>query len=218
MNSLKLKICGMKVPKNIQEIAALSPDYLGFIFYERSPRNFNGKIPEIASVIKKTGVFVDAEMDFILRKIKKYDLKAVQLHGKESQEFCSELKNLASVEIIKVFSILDTFDFNSLVPYEGIVDYFLFDTKGKNKGGNGIVFNWEVLKKYPSSTPFFLSGGIGIEEIKPIKELITYFEKHEKSHLIYALDVNSKFEIEAGLKDEEQLKIFKDTLGLKPQL
>ncbi len=228
MDIPKLKICGMKHPENILEVASLKPDYLGFIFYEKSPRNFNGVIPEIASEIKKTGVFVNAEIDFIVQMVKQYNFKAIQLHGNESPEYCENLRSSLeakinsqekrSIEIIKVFSILDSFDFKNLESYEGIVDFFLFDTKGKNKGGNGTVFNWDILKKYPSTTPFFLSGGIGLKEIESIKELITYFEKHNKLHLIYALDVNSKFEIEAGLKDQKQLKLFKDTLGLNPQL
>ncbi len=228
MNVPKLKICGMKHPENILEVTTLKPDYLGFIFYEKSPRNFNGEIPEIASEIKKTGVFVNAELNFIVQMVDKYNFKAIQLHGNESPEYCEKLRRLLidkiksqekrSIEIIKVFSILNSFDFKNLEPYDGLVDFFLFDTKGKNKGGNGTVFNWDILKKNPSNTPFFLSGGIGLEEIEPIKELINYFEKHNKSHLIYALDVNSKFELEAGLKDQKQLKLFKDTLGLKPQL
>lgn len=228
MNIPKLKICGMKHPENILEVASLKPDYLGFIFYEKSPRNFIGEIPEIDSEVKKTGVFVNSELEFIVQMVTKYNFEAIQLHGDESQEYCEKLRSLlgtkinsqekSSIEIIKVFSILDSFDFKNLEPYEGIVDFFLFDTKGKNKGGNGIVFNWGILKEYRSTTPFFLSGGIGIDEIEPIKDLINYFEKQNKSHLIYALDINSKFELEAGLKDRKQLKLFKDTLGLKPQL
>ncbi|WP_010228751.1 phosphoribosylanthranilate isomerase [Gillisia marina] len=207
----------MKHPENILEVAALKPDYLGFIFYERSPRNFSGEIPEIDPTIKKTGVFVDAEIEFILEKVEEYNFKAIQLHGKESAEYCKELRSALnqtnSVEIIKVFSVKETFNFKELKPYEGIVDYFLFDTKGKNKGGNGIVFNWEVLKDYSSKTPFILSGGIGFDEIENINKLITYFKREEKSHLLYAVDVNSKFELEAGLKDQEQLKSFKENLG-----
>jgi len=217
MSALKLKICGMKHSENILEVADLKPDYLGFIFYERSPRNFSEEIPEIDAAIKKTGVFVDAEISFILEKLKKYNFKAIQLHGKESAEYCQQLKLALdegnSAEIIKVFSVKETFDFEVLKPYEGVVDYFLFDTKGENKGGNGIVFNWEVLKDYPSNTPFILSGGIGLDEIENINKLFTYFKGEEKSHLLYAVDVNSKFELEAGLKDQKQLKLFKEKLG-----
>ncbi|HSI69656.1 MAG TPA: phosphoribosylanthranilate isomerase, partial [Gillisia sp.] len=163
---MKIKICGMKFPDNIEEVAQLKSDYLGFIFYEKSPRNFTGQIPEISDDIKKTGVFVNTTLDSISAKVEEYNFKAVQLHGGESPEFCRRLKLALPnhIELIKVFSILETIDFNVLKDYEGIVDYFLFDTKGKNKGGNGFAFNWEILRNYPSFTPFFLSGGIGIEE------------------------------------------------------
>ncbi|RKS43366.1 phosphoribosylanthranilate isomerase [Gillisia mitskevichiae] len=222
MKDLKLKVCGMKHSENILAVAALIPDYLGFIFYEGSPRNFSGEIPEIDTAIKKTGVFVDAEIEFILDKVKKYNFNAIQLHGKESAEYCKELRSALgqnnSAEIIKVFSVKESFDFEELIPYEGVVNFFLFDTKGKNKGGNGIAFNWELLKDYPSSTPFFLSGGIGLDEVLKIEKLYAYLEKKNKSKLLFGIDVNSKFEIEAGLKDANALKNFKDNLGLDIQV
>jgi phosphoribosylanthranilate isomerase len=222
MNSLRIKICGMKKAENIMEAAALHPDYLGFIFYEKSPRNFQAEIPEIDPNIKKTGVFVNASVNFIIAKVEKYKFQAIQLHGNETPEFCEELKvalnetksnkNSASTEIIKVFSIKDEFDFNRLNAFEGKVDYFLFDSKGKNKGGNGITFNWQVLKDYPSSTPFFLSGGIGLEEVEQIAEFQTYLQKMGKEKLLVAIDVNSRFEIEPGVKNIEDLALFKKTL------
>lgn len=222
MNRLGIKICGMKKAENVREAAALHPDYLGFIFYEKSPRNFQGEIPEIDPNIKKTGVFVNAPVNFIIAKVEKYKFQAIQLHGNETPEFCTELKvalnetksykNSASTEIIKVFSIKDEFDFNRLKPFEGKVDYFLFDSKGKNKGGNGITFNWEILKDYPSSTPFFLSGGIGLEEVEQIAEFQTYLQKIGKENLLVAIDVNSRFEIEPGVKNIEDLALFKKNL------
>ena len=230
MNRLRVKICGMKNPENIREAAALHPDYLGFIFYENSPRNFQGEIPEIDPNIKKTGVFVNASVNFILAKVEKYKFQAIQLHGNETSEFCGELKlalienksnefirnniegNSASTEIIKVFSIKEEFDFNLLQPFEGKVDYFLFDSKGKNKGGNGITFNWEVLKDYPSSTPFFLSGGIGLEEVEQIAEFQSYLQKIGKEKLLVAVDVNSRFEIEPGVKNIEDLELFQKNI------
>ena len=157
--TLKLKICGMKYPENIQDIAALNPDYMGFIFYEKTPRFFNTEIPKIQNSIKKTGVFVKSKIAEILDKINKYDLNAIQLHGGESAEFCAELKLVlkeTSIEIIKVFSVKSEFDFNQLADFEDHVDYFLFDTKGKHKGGNGETFDWTLLKEYPSEKPFFL--------------------------------------------------------------
>ncbi|MFO8146577.1 MAG: phosphoribosylanthranilate isomerase [Bacteroidota bacterium] len=219
MEGPKLKVCGMKFQENILEIASLKPDYLGFIFYEKSPRNFEDEIPEISSEIKKTGVFVNATSRFILEKVSLYNLKAIQLHGEETPQFCidlrkelEKLRKTSEVEIIKVFSVNEEFDFDVVFPYEEDVDYFLFDTKGKNKGGNGIAFNWDILKEYPSKNPFFLSGGIGIEEIDAIKSLLAEFQKEGKQNLLYAIDVNSKFEIEPGLKNIEDLAKFQKIL------
>lgn len=191
-----IKICGMKYPDNILEVSKLLPDYMGFIFWEKSARFFDGNLPNLPKSIKKTGVFVDATFDYILDKIKIHKLDAIQLHGNESVAFCEKLKS-QSVEIIKVFSVSDDFDFDILKQYESACDYFLFDTKGKLPGGNGTTFNWEILKKYNSTKPLFLSGGIGIEEFAAIKKL---------KLPIYAIDINSKFEIEPGLKNIELLK------------
>ena len=208
----------MKYVENIQQVAELQPDYLGFIFYDKSKRNFDGIIPKLPESIKKTGVFVNATTDVVLEKVSTYNLKAVQLHGDESADFCRELKchfeqseksqqeKLNEVEVIKVFGIKDEFNFENLHSYLDVVDYFLFDTKGKERGGNGITFNWKVLEKYPFSKPFFLSGGIGLAQLEEIKQI-------RKTDLpIYALDVNSQFEIEAGLKSVENIKEFKGLL------
>ncbi len=209
---MKLKICGMKYEDNMKAVSTLQPDYLGFIFYKKSSRFFDTVIPEIPSGIKKTGVFVSASIEDIIKNINLHDLQAVQLHGNESPDFCKKLKEMChiecsrDVEIIKVFSIKDEFNFDILKPYEPFVDYFLFDTKGKLPGGNGVTFDWTVLENYPSTKPFFLSGGIGLETITKLDD----FMKSNASKYCYALDVNSKFEIVPGLKDIEQLKSFKE--------
>ena len=202
----------MKYPDNILEVSQLLPNYMGFIFWKKSSRFFDGEIPNLPKSIQKVGVFVNAPLDEIVSKIEKYDLNLVQLHGNESVAFCldlkHEIKNLKQtpIEIIKVFSILDDFDFSVLKEYEAVCDYFLFDTKGKLPGGNGTVFDWKVLEKYPSTKPFFMSGGIGIEEIAPVKQLL-------KTNLpIHAIDINSKFEIEPGLKNKQLLEEFKSTI------
>ncbi|WP_423818262.1 phosphoribosylanthranilate isomerase [Salinimicrobium sp. TIG7-5_MAKvit] len=212
--NLKLKICGMREPENMSRIAALQPDYLGLIFFEGSPRNVVGEIFQGDQKIKKTGVFVNASEENILEKIKKYQLSALQLHGEESPEFINNLKQKISeeIELIKVFSIGNEFDFEKLQPYEGVVDYFLFDTLGKSKGGNGIRFNWEVLEDYPSTTPFFLSGGIGPDDAAAVKELYHTFQKRQKEELFYGIDVNSKFETAPAVKDAEALKTFRERL------
>ena len=212
---MKLKVCGMKYQNNIQEVANLQPDYLGFIFYEKSARYFDGIIPELPKSIKKVGVFVNATLDFLLEKIKEYDLNVIQLHGDEDSEFCKNLKEASTPEeiteplkIVKVFAIKDDFDFSILKPFEMVCDYFLFDTKGPLPGGNGISFNWNVLLDYPSTKPYFLSGGIGLDEMDSI---LLFLNKRESKHCM-AIDVNSKFEVEPGLKDIRKLEKFKNEL------
>ncbi|BDB55504.1 N-(5'-phosphoribosyl)anthranilate isomerase [Flavobacterium ammoniigenes] len=199
----------MKYPDNILEVGTLLPDYMGFIFWEKSARYFDGTLPTLPQSIKKIGVFVNANKEEIEAQVLKHDLQAVQLHGQESVAFCHELKNTLAntTEIIKVFSVDDTFDFNQLEPFETVCDYFLFDTKGKLPGGNGTTFDWKVLEQYPSQKPFFLSGGIGLDEIDLVKQIL-------KTDLpIIAIDVNSKFEIEAGLKNKEELDRFKQKIN-----
>jgi len=204
---MKLKICGMKYPENIQEVAALQPDYLGFIFYEKSKRNFDGNIPQLSNDIKKVGVFVDADFDFVNEKIERYRLDVIQLHGDESSEYCKQFYQ-KNVKVVKVFSVGNQFDFKKLAPYELVVDYFLFDTKGEEKGGNGVTFNWTLLENYPSDKPYFLSGGIGLESLNSLKK----FRQSKAAKNCYALDVNSRFEDYAGMKNIDKLKEFKDNI------
>jgi len=203
----------MKFSENILETAQLQPDFMGFIFYEKSPRFYSEEVIPNIDFIKKVGVFVNALEEEILEKIKKYDLDLVQLHGNESPDFCKKLKdkfleNKLSVEIIKAFSVDENFDFGALKTYEENTHYFLFDTKGKLYGGNGATFNWQILNNYPLKKPYFLSGGIGISEMKQLKS----FLKTPESKYCLAIDVNSKFETEPGLKDNLLLKEFKKAL------
>jgi len=228
---MKLKVCGMKHRENIESIGDLKPDYMGFIFYDESKRNFEGIIPELPKSIKKTGVFVNEFIEIVVSFVKKYKLEAIQLHGDESVEYIRLLKEAIchsaldaeshkknqkrpldsargdnSVEIIKAFGIKDDFDFEILKPYENEVDYFLFDTKGKERGGNGVKFDWSVLKNYSYSKPFFLSGGIGPNDIEQIKEI------NNSGLPIYAVDVNSMFESRPGLKEVKKVKEFKNSV------
>ena len=206
---MKLKVCGMKY--NPGEVAALQPDYLGFIFWEPSARNFVGEIPELPTTIKKVGVFVDASLETVLEKVKTYGLEAVQLHGKENAAYCKAIRDNIQkdgFEVIKVFSVNEDFDFGTLKDYEDVCDYFLFDTKGKLPGGNGYTFDWSLLNDYPSKKPFFLSGGIGLESMEKLKD----FLKSPASKYCHAIDVNSKFESKPGLKKTEALRAFKAQL------
>ena len=198
----------MKYIENIKSIADLSPDYLGFIFYAHSKRNFIGKIPELPEHIKKTGVFVNEELAVVISLQKQHQLQALQLHGDESLAYIQELKSHISnkVELIKVVSIEDTANFEALIPFEKEIDYFLFDTKGKNRGGNGIKFDWSILKGYPFTTPFFLSGGIGPNDVELVKNIkVTGLP-------IYAIDINSKFEDKPGEKNINKVTKFKNQL------
>jgi len=197
----------MTQKENIKDVAMLNPNYLGFIFHKTSIRFFDDTIPLLPKGIKKVGVFVNTDVNSILRQINKHNLQAIQLHGQESPEICKILKH-KNVEVIKVFSIKEVFDFNRLKPYEPFVDFFLFDTKGKYAGGNGYTFNWEILKDYPSTIPYFLSGGIGLDTI----DKLNAFLKTPASKYCHALDVNSKFEVRPGIKNVNALTEFKSLL------
>ena len=204
---MKLKVCGMKFIENIEQVSGLYPDYMGFIFYEKSIRNFEGVIPKLPKSIKKTGVFVNEYLEIVISLVEEYQLEAIQLHGDETVTYIKQLKtHLPSIEIIKVFGIKDEFNFDVLTPFLPLVDYFLFDTKGKERGGNGFQFDWSVLDAYPYKKPFFLSGGIGLKDVLAIQKII------DSNLPIYALDINSKFEIEPGLKNINEVKTFKNKL------
>lgn len=202
-----LKVCGMQ--QNIEAVALLQPDYMGFIFWKPSKRFFHGAIAQIPHGVKKVGVFVDAPIPEIKEITTKYKLLYAQLHGNESPAYCDELKKqVPELQRIKVFSIDDAFDFTILRHFEDVCEYYLFDTKGKLPGGNGFSFNWDILKKYPSTKPYFLSGGIGIQQFESLK---SFFASPASQHCM-AIDVNSKFEVKPGLKDIQQLKKFKKLL------
>lgn len=198
--TIAVKICGMKQPENILEIAALQPAYLGFIFAKTSPRYFEGTIPSLPKAIQKVGVFVEESIENIVQTVEKHHLQAVQLHGNESVIFCEELKKElpTHVQIIKVFAVGTDFDFEILETFEECCDYFLLDTKGKFPGGNGTQFDWQILENYTSKKPFFLSGGIGVGDVKSILKL-------QNTNLpLHAIDCNSQLEISAGIKNKEQ--------------
>ena len=203
---MKIKICGLKFESNILGLSKLEPDYMGFIFWEKSKRLVIDSTPNLSQTkIKKTGVFVNADFKKIKDKVRVHKLEAIQLHGLESPEFCEKIKNLG-VEIIKAFSIDENFNFNILEKYDLCSDYFLFDTKGKSPGGNGISFDWEILRNYKYEKKFFLSGGIGIESISAIKKI------KNLSLPLFCVDINSRFELNPGEKNIELIKSFKNSL------
>lgn len=197
---LKIKVCGMKNQENIAQIEALQPDYMGFIFYPKSLRYIEDLNPlNLPKQVKRVGVFVNEDVKIVKEQIKKYALHTVQLHGTEDVNYCTSLKS-EKVEIIKAFGVDDTFDFEQLKPYLDKVDYFLFDTQTSQHGGSGKTFNWCILEKYPYDKPYFLSGGIDIGHVDNIKKIT--------DNRLYALDINSKFELEPGLKDVNKVKEF----------
>lgn len=209
---MKIKVCGMREPDNIREVAALQPDFMGFIFYEDSKRFVADSItPELlASLptsIQKVGVFVNESTDVIKEKVARYNLDLVQLHGRETPRQCHEL-NEAGIKLIKAFSVDEHFSFTNVLLYERHCDYFLFDTRGKNYGGNGATFDWELLKGYLSDKPYFLSGGLTLENLQT-KD----FAKLRP--IPAAIDVNSGFELEPGQKHVGQVKLLVEQFRAK---
>lgn len=208
MGNLKIKVCGLTQLQQIQELISLKVDYFGFIFYEKSPRfvlnhlNLNeiAKIPHFG----KVGVFVNETVENIIETVEKAKLNFVQLHGDEKQDFIERLRQRLkdNVKIIKVIrvgnEIKKVFDSAQTDNYMlSTIDYFLFDTDSKAFGGTGKTFDWNILNEFEIAKPYFLSGGISLENI------------HERSTIKQqpmALDINSKFEIESGVKDIEKIK------------
>jgi len=199
-----LKVCGMRNEKNLSDLIKIQPDFIGLIFHEKSPRNVLENIEiDFHENIIPTGVFVEKSEAFILHKIADYKLKAIQLHGYESPQFCKKIQSTGQI-IIKAFNIHDSFDFSTTTPYQGACNYFLFDAFGKKAGGNGTTFNWKLLNEYKGETPFLLSGGIDETMANDIKKI-----KHPQ---FAGIDINSGFEIEPALKNIEKIKHFSNEL------
>jgi phosphoribosylanthranilate isomerase len=196
---IKIKVCGMRDSTNIAQVTALRPDYMGFIFYGLSPRYVGPdfRFDKTPSTVRRVGVFVNATNSEIMERSNIVGFDHVQLHGNESVRQAGELKD-SGFTVIKVFSVDDDFDFSITKSYLPVVDYFLFDTKGKFYGGNAKTFSWKVLDRYDQELPFFLSGGISPENVNDISAL--------DGMNLYALDVNSGVEVAPGLKDLKKLE------------
>jgi len=194
----------MRVPENISGVVASLPDFVGFIFYPKSKR-FVGFVPlqdvmaTIPGSVKKVGVFVDETIEKVVETAQNWKLAVIQLHGNESLEYCRSIKETGYI-VFKAFSVDESFDFTSIAAYSGVCDYFLFDTKGPLPGGTGQKFNWQLLSNYQGNVPFFLSGGIGPNDLKTVLEF-----KHPQ---LYGIDINSGFEISPALKDVEKANSF----------
>lgn len=199
----RFKVCGLKHSENIRQVCQLPIDMIGLIFYEKSPRYAGGldakALETLPSFIRKTGVFVNASGEYILSKVGQYGLQQVQLHGNESPAFCRELKS-GGIKIIKAFPLRESGDLSVTIPYEGACDYFLFDAKTPQFGGSGEKFDWKILASYTGKTPFFLSGGVDAADAEALRQI--------KHPLLYAIDLNSRFETSPGLKDVNRLREF----------
>ena len=211
----------MRDAQNIREVSQLGVDMIGMIFYPKSPRyvemqsSHAGIIPDYAKEdinIKssktpaRVGVFVDDMVQNIVTRVVNYHLDYVQLHGNEPREMCENLRLTLDpdirpgIKIIKAISVSDASDIQKYKEYVGAVDLFLFDTKCKTVGGSGQQFDWQVLEQYDGEVPFLLSGGIGPEDASRLHAF-----HHPKC---IGIDLNSRFEIEPGVKDVEKLKGF----------
>ena len=202
----------MKYPDNIRGVTSLHPDFMGFIFYPNSPR-FAGQLDAVSltslpTSIKKTGVFVNENLENILTAISKYNLDAVQLHGADNKKLCRKIRQEAKTMVIKVFPIMDASNFRVTGDYEAVADYFLFDTKTDMYGGSGQKFNWNILQEYTGNKSFLLSGGIGADDVKALRAI--------EHPLLAGVDLNSKFELKPGLKNVALLTQFIDELKLPP--
>jgi phosphoribosylanthranilate isomerase len=216
---MNIKICGITDLKQLQQLDGLDIDFAGLIFYPASPRYVGDKlsksdVKKADFDLKKVGVFVNPTMIDVLDAIDDYGLEVVQLHGDESAQMCEDLST--EVEVIKAFRITGDENIDALVaPYDAVCDYYLFDTGGASSslggsaapsfGGTGKQFDWSKLNKAKIEKPFFLSGGIGVEDIARIKAF---------KHLdLFGIDVNSKFETAPGVKDMS--KVLQLKMGMK---
>ena len=201
----------MRDEENIREVEALGIDGMGFIFWPKSSRYVSVRPAYLPKMCKRVGVFVDASIDDIRQHINDYALDIIQLHGHETPDFIHSLRSLCgdSIATIKAFNIATKEDLETTKPYKGIVDYFLFDTKGKSVGGNGEKFDWSVLDSYDGDTPFLLSGGIGPDDAERVKSF-----HHPKC---VGIDLNSKVEVRPALKDTHKLKEFINTIRYEQQ-
>ena len=196
MKNVLVKVCGMREADNIREVEALGVDWMGFIFWPKSSRYVSEMPSYLPTKCKRVGVFVDASIGDVMTIAEQYQLDIIQLHGQESPSYITQL----------------TSHLKSLTSrYEGYVDYFLFDTKGKSVGGNGEKFDWSVLSEYHGETPYLLSGGIAPDDAKSL----TSSPSHPlTSSLCIGIDLNSRFESAPGMKDINKLRTFSKELSI----
>ena len=210
--ALIIKVCGMREAANIRAVERLGIDWLGLIFWPKSSRYVSVMPDYLPRQVKRVGVFVDETPAQMVSISRRYALDYLQLHGHESPADIIRLRQAIAdqgaatipPQIIKAFSIATSEDLEQVRVYEGLADYFLFDTKGPSAGGNGVQFDWQVLADYHGETPFLLSGGIGPEDAAHIRAF-----HHPRC---IGIDLNSRFEQSPGLKDINKLKTFIQSL------
>jgi phosphoribosylanthranilate isomerase len=207
---MMVKVCGMRDPENIQSLVHIKPDLLGLIFYPESKR-YVGKLDpkktvRLAENTKLVGVFVDETPESIKPIVDRFNLRYVQLHGGETVETATNLSDYG-IGVIKAFGVDETFNFDVLKDFVGSVDYFLFDTKSKEKGGTGKKFSWELLNAYHLEVPYFLSGGISPDDFREIRDL----QKHDKR--LAGVDINSRFEDSPGYKNIRAIHEFIENIN-----
>ena len=198
---MQVKICGLTLRENIEDIIMLQPDMIGFTFYKQSrryigsDRKLKGFIKNLSGA-KKTGVFVNPSYDEITNAIFEYSLDYIQLHGDESADFCNNVNK--TIPVIKAFRIMEGFNFQFLTYYISSSTYFLFDTYTEEYGGSGKKFDWTILNNYHFDQQFFLSGGIGYEDINRIKKIV--------HPAFIGIDINSCVEDKPGYKSIDKVK------------
>ena len=213
MEKMLVKVCGMREADNIRQVEALGVDWMGFIFWPKSSRYVSEMPNYLPTKCKRVGVFVDASIGDVMTIAEQYQLDLIQLHGQESPNYIaqltSHLKSLTSIKFIKAFNIATASDLEVTKRYEGYVDYFLFDTKGKSVGGNGEKFDWSVLSEYRGNTPYLLSGGISPTDADQL---------HVQCSMVHGpcvgIDLNSRFETAPGVKDINKLRTFIKELSI----
>jgi len=206
---MEIKVCGMRERVNCQQLATtVVPDWMGLIFYPKSPRFVQEEESDwIKSLpLQKVGVVVDEQPDLMLQKISTFGLSALQLHGGESLELVQEFKVATEVELWKVISVGEFIDWKAMEAFVPHVDRFLFDTASVSKGGSGKQFNWRLLEGYPFDKGFMLSGGLTASHAAAIRELA------DRIPQLLGVDLNSGFELALGLKDIPALQTFKQEL------
>ena len=204
---MRIKVCGMTLPEQVENLHDMGATFAGFIFYPKSPRYVfrhltSAQIKKI-NTINKVGVFVNSSVEEVLLMVDECRLHMVQLHGDESPKYCERIADYVSV--VKAFRLTDNDSIEWMIqPYMDVCDMFMFDTMGSGYGGTGKKFDWNMLKGTNIGKPFFLSGGIQPEDTKDLKK----FEEEPVSKALFAIDINSKFETSPGVKDMKKVEKF----------